>query len=128
MFCTNCVRRFSKSNWRDGTRRDQLGREIGVSLSFATGLITNTIPCWWIFATNRSPSSETVMCLATQQSRDLVLANDRPVIMVKMDCLNICKKHRVNRRGQSDLCRRMHDNDAWRLCCAWGTRVVCSNV
>jgi hypothetical protein len=46
-------------------------------MSFATGLITNTIPCWLIFATNRSPSSETVMYLATQQSCDLVLANDR---------------------------------------------------
>jgi hypothetical protein len=44
---------------------------------FATGLITNTIPCWLISVKNRSPSSETVMCLATQQSRDLVLANHR---------------------------------------------------
>jgi hypothetical protein len=34
MFCTNCVRRFSKSNWRGGTRINQLGREIGVSMSF----------------------------------------------------------------------------------------------
>src|SRR4029077_1135832 len=74
MFCTNCVRRFSKSNWRGGTRIHQLGREIGVSMSFATGLITNTIPCWLISVKNRSPSSENVMC-ATQQSRDLVLAN-----------------------------------------------------
>ena len=39
----------SKSNWRGGTRIHQLGREIGVSMSFATGLITNTIPCWLIF-------------------------------------------------------------------------------
>jgi hypothetical protein len=31
---------------------------------------------WLIFATNRSLSSETVMCLATQQSRDLVLRNE----------------------------------------------------
>jgi hypothetical protein len=44
-------------------------------MSFATGLITNTIPCWLISVKNRSPSSENVMCLATQQSRDLVLAN-----------------------------------------------------
>jgi len=58
-------------------RIHQLGREIGVSISFATGLISNTLPCWLIFATNRSLSSETVMCLATQQSRDLVLANDK---------------------------------------------------
>jgi uncharacterized protein (DUF427 family) len=40
-------------------------------------LITNTIPCWLISVKNRSPSSENVMCLATQQSRDLVLANHR---------------------------------------------------
>jgi putative transposase len=33
MFCTNCVRRFSKSNWRGGTRIHQLRREIGVSIS-----------------------------------------------------------------------------------------------
>jgi hypothetical protein len=46
-------------------------------MSFATGLITNTIPCWLISVKNRSPSSENVMCLATQQSRDLVLANHR---------------------------------------------------
>src|SRR5258708_39475661 len=80
MFCTNCVRRFSKSNWRGGTRIHQLGREIGVSMSFATGLITNTIPCWLISVKNRSPSSENVLCLATQQSRDLVLANHSPFI------------------------------------------------
>jgi len=49
-FCTNCVRRFSKSNWRGGTRIHQLGREIGVAMSFAIGLITNTIPYWLIFA------------------------------------------------------------------------------
>ena len=57
MCCTNCVRRSSKSNWRGGTRIHQLGREIGVSMSFATGLITNTIPCWLISVKNRSPSS-----------------------------------------------------------------------
>ena len=33
--------------------------------------------CWLISVKNRSPSSENVMCLATQQSRDLVLANHR---------------------------------------------------
>ena len=60
------------SNRRGGTRIHQLGREIGVSMSFATGLITNTIPCWLISAKNRSPSSD-VMCLTTR--RDLVLAN-----------------------------------------------------
>jgi hypothetical protein len=58
MFCTNCVRRFSKSNWRGGTRINQLGREIGVSMSFATGLNTNTIPCWWISAKTRGQQSE----------------------------------------------------------------------
>jgi hypothetical protein len=42
-------------------------------MSFATGLIINTIPCWLISAKNRSPSSENVMCLTTR--RDLVLAN-----------------------------------------------------
>jgi len=46
-------------------------------MSFAIGLITNTIPCWLISVKNRSPSTENVMCLATQQSRDLVLANHR---------------------------------------------------
>jgi hypothetical protein len=46
-------------------------------MPFATGLITNSIPCWLISVKNRSPSSENVMCLATQQSRDLVLANHR---------------------------------------------------
>ena len=45
---------------------------------FATGLITNTIPCWLIFAKNRSPSSENVMCLPSRRSRDLVLANHSP--------------------------------------------------
>jgi len=44
-------------------------------MSFATGLITNTIPCWLISAKNRSPSSENVICLTTRRSRDLVLAN-----------------------------------------------------
>jgi len=47
-------------------------------MSFATGLITNTIPCWLISVKNRSPSSENVMCLVTQQSRNLVLANHNP--------------------------------------------------
>jgi hypothetical protein len=47
MFCTNCVRRFSKSNWRDGTRINQLGREIGVSVSFATGLIPTPFYVGW---------------------------------------------------------------------------------
>jgi hypothetical protein len=46
---------------------------------FATGLITNTIPCWLIFAKNRSPSSENVMCLPSRRSRDLVLANHSPL-------------------------------------------------
>jgi len=47
----------------------------------ATGLITNTIPCWLISVKNPSPSSENVMCLATQQSRDLVLANHNSMFL-----------------------------------------------
>jgi hypothetical protein len=61
-------------------------------MSFATGLITNTIPCWVISAKHRSPSSENVICLTTRRSRDLVLANhSMELLQFYYSCFTPCR-------------------------------------